>query len=100
MFGAGVRVAHRTQLLITYICWIKQTAVASNIGTGTQKNNVDYSLVEEDKTIYYHHPTQIRLHYAGWKEKWTAYRFIKDVYDKFRPMHLKRICSAIDMLPP
>ena len=32
--------------------------------------------------------------------KWVAYRFTKNVYDKFVPMHLKRICSAIDVLTP
>ena len=30
--------------------------------------------------------------------KCAAYRFTKNVYDKFVPMHLKRICSAIDVL--
>jgi hypothetical protein len=34
------------------------------------------------------------------KEKWSAYKFTKNVYDVWMPMHLKRICSAIDQLPP
>ncbi|TPX10699.1 uncharacterized protein E0L32_008268 [Thyridium curvatum] len=33
------------------------------------------------------------------KEKWTAYRFTKNVYDTWMPAHFKRICSAIDQLP-
>jgi hypothetical protein len=34
------------------------------------------------------------------KEKWTAYRFTKNVYDIWMPTHLERICSVIDKLPP
>jgi hypothetical protein len=34
------------------------------------------------------------------EEKWRAYRFTKNVYDQFMPMHLKRICSAVDELAP
>lgn len=32
------------------------------------------------------------------KEKWTAYRFTKNVYDLWMSSHFKRICSAIDQL--
>ena len=34
------------------------------------------------------------------KEKWTAYKFTKNVYDVWMPTHLERICSVIDELPP
>jgi hypothetical protein len=34
------------------------------------------------------------------KEKWTAYKFTKDIYDIWMPTHVKRICSVIDKLPP
>jgi hypothetical protein len=34
------------------------------------------------------------------KEKWTAYRFTKNVYDTWMPKHFENICSAIDQLPP
>jgi hypothetical protein len=30
----------------------------------------------------------------------TAYTFTKNVYDKWMPTHLKRICSVIEELPP
>ena len=33
------------------------------------------------------------------KEKRTAYKFTKNVYDNWMPMHFKRICSAIDQIP-
>ncbi|MCJ1352074.1 MAG: hypothetical protein MMC33_002058 [Icmadophila ericetorum] len=32
------------------------------------------------------------------KDKWMAYKFT-NVYDVWMPLHLKRICSAIDELP-
>jgi len=48
--------------------------------------------------------TAIRLHEFSFttldgKEKWTAYRFTKNVYDVWMPKHFERICSAIDQLP-
>ena len=33
-------------------------------------------------------------------EKWTAYTFVKNVYDLWMPTLLKKISSAIDDLPP
>ena len=33
------------------------------------------------------------------REKWTAYRFTKNVYDVWMPAHFRMICSAIDQLP-
>lgn len=34
------------------------------------------------------------------RERWTSFRFTKNVYETWAPLHLKRICSAIDLLPP
>ena len=60
-----------------------------------------YQLAEEDKIVYYRHPIH-KLDFTALdgKEKWTAYRFTKNVYDQFMPMHLKWICSVIDELVP
>ena len=33
------------------------------------------------------------------KERWSAYQFVRNVYDSFVPTHLKRIKDAIDQLP-
>jgi hypothetical protein len=33
------------------------------------------------------------------KEKWTAYRFTKNVYNNWVPKHFENICSAINQLP-
>ncbi|KAI9674841.1 MAG: hypothetical protein M1829_003581 [Trizodia sp. TS-e1964] len=59
-----------------------------------------YALTNDAKTTYYRH----LLHDFSFvvlegKEKWTAYKFTKNIYDLWMPMHLKRICSVIDQLP-
>ena len=59
-----------------------------------------YAIVQEDNTTFYRHP--IREFYfteQDGKEKWTAYRFTKNVYDVWMPIQHERICSAIDELP-
>ena len=33
------------------------------------------------------------------KSRWSAYQFVRNVYDSFVPVHLERIKSAIDQLP-
>jgi hypothetical protein len=60
-----------------------------------------YPVIDGKKTTFYRHP----IHYFAFtalegKEKWTAYKFTKNVYDVWMPIHLKRICSVIDQLPP
>ena len=56
-----------------------------------------YPVIEGDKTTFYRHPIH-RFDFTALdgKEKWTAYKFTKDVYDVWMPLHHKRICSAID----
>ncbi|KAK4243491.1 hypothetical protein C7999DRAFT_18157, partial [Corynascus novoguineensis] len=33
------------------------------------------------------------------KDKWTAYRFTKNVYDTWMPKHFENICPSINQLP-
>ncbi|KAL2048964.1 hypothetical protein ABVK25_010817 [Lepraria finkii] len=33
------------------------------------------------------------------KDKWTAYKFTRNIYDIFLPIHLERICASVDQLP-
>ncbi|KAI9163656.1 hypothetical protein HJFPF1_05278 [Paramyrothecium foliicola] len=33
------------------------------------------------------------------RDKWAGYQFVKNIYDKWMPDHLKRIHSAIDQIP-
>lgn len=59
-----------------------------------------YPIIEGENTRYYRY-TIHQFYFTALKgrEKWTAYRFTKNVYDLWMPSHFKRICSAIDQLP-
>jgi hypothetical protein len=59
-----------------------------------------YPIINGKDTTYYRH----LIHNFGFtaldgKDKWTAYKFTRNVYDIWMPNHFKRICSAIDELP-
>lgn len=59
-----------------------------------------YPVIDGDKTTFYRHTIK-RFDFTSerGKEKWTAYQFTKNVYDKFMPEHYKLICSAINDIP-
>ncbi|PVH90425.1 hypothetical protein DM02DRAFT_665107 [Periconia macrospinosa] len=60
-----------------------------------------YAVIDERKTTFYRHPIHdFSFTALDGKEKWTAYKFTKNVYDTWMPTHFKRLCSAIDDLPP
>ena len=60
-----------------------------------------YPVMNRKDTIYYRYPIhEFSFTALDGKEKWTAYKFTKNVYDIWMPMHFKRICSVIDELPP
>lgn len=59
-----------------------------------------YAVIGESKTTFYRHA--IKKFFFVTEEgldKWTAYKFTKNIYDIWMPKHLKRICSAIEQLP-
>jgi hypothetical protein len=59
-----------------------------------------YPVIDGKDTKYYRHPIyNFDFTTLDGKEKWTAYRFTKNVYDIWMPAHFKRICSAIDKIP-
>lgn len=59
-----------------------------------------YAIIEEEKTTFYRHPVHdFSFTALEGKDKWNAYKFTKNVYDIWMPIHYKRICSAIDELP-
>ncbi|KAK6591861.1 hypothetical protein H4I96_12138 [Botrytis cinerea] len=60
-----------------------------------------FSISHDHRTHYfYRHPIRtFDFTELDGKEKWTAYKFTKNVYDIWMPTHLKRICSVIDGLP-
>ncbi|EER25988.1 hypothetical protein CPC735_044320 [Coccidioides posadasii C735 delta SOWgp] len=60
-----------------------------------------YAIVKEEKTEYYRHPIHTFDFTAlDGKEKWTAYRFTRNIYEKWAPNHLNTILSALDEIPP
>ena len=59
-----------------------------------------YPLIEDDRTTFYRYPIrEFSLTDLDGKDKWTAYKFTKNVYESWMPNHLKWICKAIDALP-
>lgn len=59
-----------------------------------------YFVIEGIKTTFYRHPIRtFDFTEQDGKEKWTAYKFTKNVYDIWMPNLHKVICSAIDDLP-
>lgn len=59
-----------------------------------------YPLIDAKATKYYRHPIHTFDFTAlDGRDKWTAYRFTKYVYDIWMHDHFKNICSAIDQLP-
>ena len=59
-----------------------------------------YPIVDGEKVTFYRHPIhEFSFTALDGKDKWTAYRFTKNVYDVWMPTHLKRLCSLIDQLP-
>jgi hypothetical protein len=59
-----------------------------------------YAVIDGKDVKYYRHPIRnfVFTELDG-KEKWTAYRFTRNVYDTWMPTHFKRVRSAIDQLP-
>ncbi|WEW55719.1 hypothetical protein PRK78_001152 [Emydomyces testavorans] len=59
-----------------------------------------YPVIKETQTTFYRHPIrEFSFIELEGNEKWTAYRFTKNVYDIWMPTHLDRIRSVIDELP-
>ncbi|KAL8794591.1 MAG: hypothetical protein Q9182_007611 [Xanthomendoza sp. 2 TL-2023] len=59
-----------------------------------------YPVIDGKDTKYYRHPIhEFSFTALDGRDKWTAYRFTKNVYDVWMPSHFKRLCSAIDKIP-
>ncbi|KAM3419637.1 hypothetical protein BST61_g2972 [Cercospora zeina] len=60
-----------------------------------------YAEVDDEDTKYYRHTIRkFNFTELDGREKWTAYKFTKSIYEIWMPIHLERICSAIDDIPP
>ena len=59
-----------------------------------------YPVITGKDIKYYRHPIRtFDFTELDGEEKWTAYRFTKNVYDTWMPKHFENICSAINQLP-
>jgi hypothetical protein len=59
-----------------------------------------YAVIGGDDVKYYRHPIRkFDLTELNGRDKWTSYKFTRNVYELWVPAHLKRISSAIDQLP-
>lgn len=60
-----------------------------------------YALIGKDKTTFHRHLVHSFdiTAYDG-KNRWTAYNFVRKLYDHFAPIHLKRIRDAVALLGP
>ncbi|KAI0425654.1 hypothetical protein F5Y09DRAFT_334779 [Xylaria sp. FL1042] len=59
-----------------------------------------YPVIDGKDTTYYRHPIhKFDFTALDGKEKWTAYKFTKSIYDTWMPAHFKRLSSAIDKIP-
>lgn len=59
-----------------------------------------YTIIEEEKTTFYHHPVyNFSFTALEGKDKWNVYKFTKNVYNIWMPIYYKKICSTIDELP-
>ncbi|KAI9741507.1 MAG: hypothetical protein M1818_004313 [Claussenomyces sp. TS43310] len=58
-----------------------------------------YAAINEKTTFHRHPIRRFDFTEVDGKEKWTAYKFVKNVYDLWAPIHFKRTCSAIEEIP-
>lgn len=59
-----------------------------------------YAEVDEREPKYYRHTIRsFDFTELDGREKWTAYKFTKSIYNSWMPVHFQRICSAIDDIP-
>ncbi len=58
-----------------------------------------YALINGKDSKYYRHEIHaFDITALDGRDKWTAYKFTRNVYDIFVPIHLKRLCDAINLL--
>ncbi|WEW59476.1 hypothetical protein PRK78_004950 [Emydomyces testavorans] len=59
-----------------------------------------YPVIDGKDAKYYRHAIRtFDFTELNGKEKWTAYKFTKSIYDTWMPAHFGRLCSAIDKIP-
>ena len=59
-----------------------------------------YPFIKEGKAYFYRHLIKnLDLSEGDGENRWTAYNFVRKMYDYFAPIHLQRIRDAIPNLP-
>ncbi|KAH8686626.1 hypothetical protein GQ44DRAFT_780938 [Phaeosphaeriaceae sp. PMI808] len=59
-----------------------------------------YAVIDGSNTTFYRYPIHdFSFTALDGKEKWTTYKFTKNVYNKWMPTHFARLVSVIDSLP-
>ncbi|KAI9804096.1 MAG: hypothetical protein M1825_001498 [Sarcosagium campestre] len=53
----------------------------------------------EDTRFYRHLINSFDIMALDGRNKWTTYKFTRNLYDTFVPIHLERICAVVDQLP-
>lgn len=57
-----------------------------------------YAEIDGEETKFYQHTIR-EFVFTNDDEKWTAYRFTRNIYLEWMPQHFRNLCSAIDLLP-
>lgn len=59
-----------------------------------------YPVIDGGKTTFYRHAiSKFDITHKAGMDKWTSYKFTKNIYDIWMLTHFKRICSVLDALP-
>ncbi|KAI9818629.1 MAG: hypothetical protein M1832_004403 [Thelocarpon impressellum] len=58
------------------------------------------ALIKDKETSFYRHLVHaFDITARNGRDKWTAYKFTRNLYDTFVPIHVNRVCAAVDQLP-
>ena len=86
--------------MYTHIAAVESKRLERGIHGGFKESSeYQIDLDEEPQLIAYIQFTSSVLRHWKGKEKWTAYKFTKNVYEVWMPKHFERICSAVDAFP-
>ncbi|KAF2759474.1 hypothetical protein EJ05DRAFT_509225 [Pseudovirgaria hyperparasitica] len=58
-----------------------------------------YAVIDGDNVKYYRHKIHTFSIGSDGNARWTAYTFVRNLYDLWLPKHFERICEVIDALP-
>ncbi|EKG13857.1 hypothetical protein MPH_08989 [Macrophomina phaseolina MS6] len=83
-------------LLIKAVCSVSTLFCPA---TTSSRSKIPCDLGSFEDTYHRHLIREFSFTEQRGKEKWTAYKFTKSIYEQWVPIHLARISSAIDQIP-